>query len=47
MTVAQTLARSIRTIPDYPKPGILFRDINLRRTFIDQYFSRRICAAAF
>ena len=26
--------------------GILFRDINLRRTFIDQYFSRRICAAA-
>jgi beta-lysine 5,6-aminomutase alpha subunit len=24
--------------------GILFRDINLRRTFIDQYFSRRICA---
>ncbi len=26
--------------------GILFRDINLRRTFIDQYFSRRICAQA-
>ncbi|MBK7858791.1 MAG: lysine 5,6-aminomutase subunit alpha [Archangiaceae bacterium] len=26
--------------------GILFRDINLRRTFIDQYFSRRICAEA-
>ncbi len=26
--------------------GILFRDINLRRTFIDQYFSRRICATA-
>jgi beta-lysine 5,6-aminomutase alpha subunit len=26
--------------------GILFRDINLRRTFIDQYFSRRICAVA-
>ena len=26
--------------------GILFRDINMRRTFIDQYFSRRICAAA-
>jgi len=26
--------------------GILFRDINLRRTFIDQYFSRRICALA-
>src|SRR5574342_20418 len=24
--------------------GILFRDINMRRTFIDQYFSRRICA---
>src|SRR5918996_2107426 len=24
--------------------GILFRDINLRRTFTDQYFSRRICA---
>jgi beta-lysine 5,6-aminomutase alpha subunit len=24
--------------------GILFRDINLRRTFIDQYISRRICA---
>jgi beta-lysine 5,6-aminomutase alpha subunit len=26
--------------------GILFRDINLRRTFIDQYFSRRVCALA-
>ncbi len=26
--------------------GILFRDINMRRTFIDQYFSRRICATA-
>jgi beta-lysine 5,6-aminomutase alpha subunit len=26
--------------------GILFRDINLRRTFTDQYFSRRICALA-
>src|SRR5207302_933174 len=26
--------------------GILFRDINMRRTFIDQYFSRRICALA-
>src|SRR6185295_2064373 len=26
--------------------GILFRDINMRRTFIDQYFSRRICARA-
>ncbi len=26
--------------------GILFRDINMRRTFIDQYFSRRICAYA-
>ncbi len=26
--------------------GILFRDINMRRTFIDQYFSRRVCAAA-
>lgn len=26
--------------------GILFRDINMRRTFIDQYFSRRICAEA-
>ncbi len=26
--------------------GILFRDINLRRTFLDQYFSRRICALA-
>ncbi len=26
--------------------GILFRDINMRRTFIDQYFSRRICAMA-
>jgi beta-lysine 5,6-aminomutase alpha subunit len=24
--------------------GILFRDINMRRTFIDQHFSRRICA---
>jgi beta-lysine 5,6-aminomutase alpha subunit len=26
--------------------GILFRDINMRRTLIDQYFSRRICALA-
>src|SRR4029079_15474369 len=26
--------------------GILFRDINMRRTFIAQYFSRRICAQA-
>jgi beta-lysine 5,6-aminomutase alpha subunit len=26
--------------------GILFRDINMKRTFCDQYFSRRICAAA-
>ncbi len=26
--------------------GILFRDINMQRTFIDQYFSRRICAFA-
>ena len=24
--------------------GILFRDINMRRTLIDQYFSRRIIA---
>ena len=24
--------------------GILFRDINMRRTFVDQYFSRRIAA---
>jgi beta-lysine 5,6-aminomutase alpha subunit len=26
--------------------GILFRDINMRRTFIDQYVSRLICAAS-
>lgn len=26
--------------------GILFRDINPRRTMVDQYFSRRICAFA-
>ncbi len=26
--------------------GILFRDINMKRTFIDQYFSRLICAKA-
>lgn len=26
--------------------GILFRDINMKRTFIDQYFSRRLCARA-
>ncbi|MBU2510602.1 lysine 5,6-aminomutase subunit alpha [bacterium] len=26
--------------------GILFRDINMKRTFIDQYFSRLICAHA-
>jgi beta-lysine 5,6-aminomutase alpha subunit len=24
--------------------GILFRDINMKRTFVDQYFSRLICA---
>jgi beta-lysine 5,6-aminomutase alpha subunit len=24
--------------------GILFRDINMKRTFVDQYFSRMICA---
>jgi beta-lysine 5,6-aminomutase alpha subunit len=26
--------------------GILFRDINMRRTFVDQYMSRLICAAS-
>lgn len=26
--------------------GILFRDINMQRTFVDQYFSRLICAEA-
>jgi len=26
-TLEQTLLESIRTIPDYPKPGVLFRDI--------------------
>ena len=26
--------------------GILFRDINMKRTFCDQYFSRRICGFA-
>ena len=26
--------------------GILFRDINMKRTFIDQYFSRLICGAS-
>ena len=26
-TIEQTLRAAIRTIPDYPKPGILFRDI--------------------
>jgi len=26
--------------------GVLFRDINMKRTFIDQYFSRLICARA-
>ena len=26
-TFAETLTNAIRTIPDYPKPGILFRDI--------------------
>ena len=26
-TVNETLLAAIRTIPDYPKPGILFRDI--------------------
>ncbi len=32
-TVEQTLRDAIRTIPDYPKPGILFRDIT---TLLDQ-----------
>ena len=27
MTLDETLRKAIRTIPDYPKPGILFRDI--------------------
>ena len=27
MTLADTLKAAIRTIPDYPKPGIMFRDI--------------------
>lgn len=27
MTLKETLERSIRAIPDYPKPGIVFRDI--------------------
>ena len=27
MTLDETLRAAIRTIPDYPKPGILFRDI--------------------
>jgi beta-lysine 5,6-aminomutase alpha subunit len=26
--------------------GILFRDINMQRTFVDQHFSRMLCAAA-
>ncbi len=26
--------------------GILFRDINMKRTFVDQYFSRLVCANA-
>ncbi|MDE1995440.1 MAG: adenine phosphoribosyltransferase, partial [Rhizobiaceae bacterium] len=26
-TIASELAASIRSIPDYPKPGIIFRDI--------------------
>lgn len=26
--------------------GILFRDINMKRTFIDQYFSRLVCATS-
>jgi beta-lysine 5,6-aminomutase alpha subunit len=26
--------------------GVLFRDINMKRTFVDQYFSRLICARA-
>ena len=26
-TLAETLLESIRNIPDYPKPGIMFRDI--------------------
>ena len=27
MTLEQTLKAAIRTIPDYPKPGVMFRDI--------------------
>ena len=27
MTLEETLRATLRTIPDYPKPGIMFRDI--------------------
>ena len=27
MNAADTLARAIRTVPDFPKPGILFKDV--------------------
>ncbi|MBE0702707.1 MAG: adenine phosphoribosyltransferase, partial [Afipia sp.] len=27
MSVADDLKASVRAIPDYPKPGIIFRDI--------------------
>lgn len=27
MTLQETLEQAIRTIPDYPKPGVMFRDI--------------------
>ena len=46
LSLEDTLLSAIRTIPDYPKPGILFRDINPRRTLCDQYFSRRVISRA-
>ena len=36
-SLEETLLGSIRTIPDYPKPGILFRDINFEPDALAAY----------
>jgi len=53
MSIASSIASRIRTIPDYPKPGILFRDITtllkdpiglqlLVREFVSRYREMKI-----
>jgi adenine phosphoribosyltransferase len=36
------LKQSIRTIPDYPKPGIMFRDVT---TLMADAAARNVCAS--